>query len=100
MRLLPLTYNLQSFFIGFGGFCTTLINFKVVCFMQHFTHLLSSNDPDILLAALQDLVNINTSKLHLSGKLPESAMLNHHLLALSQGWGSKEEGLGMFSCVV
>ena len=27
-------------------------NCKVVCFMQHFTHLLSSKDPDILLSSL------------------------------------------------
>ena len=26
--------------------------------------------------------------------------MNRHLLALSQGWGSKEEGLGLFLCVV
>ena len=71
--------------------------------MQHFTHLLSSNDPDILLASLQALValvRISPSKLHLSGKLPGSAVLNVHFLALSQGWGSKEEGVGLFSCVV
>ena len=71
--------------------------------MQHFTHLLSSNDPNILLAYLQALValvRINPSKLHLSGKLPGSAVLNLHFLALSQGWGSKEEGVGLFSCVV
>ena len=27
-------------------------------------------------------------------------MLNHHLLDLSQGWGIKEEGSVLFSCVV
>ncbi|KAH9287706.1 hypothetical protein KI387_031823 [Taxus chinensis] len=71
--------------------------------LEHFTHLLSSNDPEILLAALHALValvKINPAKLHLSGKLPGSVVLNRHLLALSQGWGSKEEGLGLFSCVV
>ena len=76
---------------------------KVVCFMQHFTHLLSSSDHDILLAALQALVaivRINPFKLHLSGKLPGRAVLNLHFLALSQGCGSKEEGVGLFSCVV
>ena len=102
LKLLPLTYCLLSFFIGFGVFCATLITFKVVCFMQHFTHLLSSNDLDILLVALQalaSLVKINLAKLHLSGKLPGSAVLNLHFLALSQGWGSKE-GVGLFSCVV
>ena len=67
--------------------------------MQHFTHLLTSNDPDILLGALQALValvKIKPAKLHLSGKLQRSAVLNHHLLSLSQGWGSKEKGLGLF----
>ena len=70
--------------------------------MQHFTHLLSSNDHDILLAYLQALValvRINPSKLHLSGKMPGSVVLNVHFLSLSQGWGSKE-GVGLFSCVV
>ena len=27
-------------------------------------------------------------------------MLNLHFLTLSQGWGSKEEGVGLFLCVV
>lgn len=71
--------------------------------LEHFKLLLSSADPDILLAALETLsalVRINPSKLHGSGKLIGCGSLNSYLLSLAQGWGSKEEGLGLFSCVV
>ncbi|CAN6450843.1 unnamed protein product [Victoria cruziana] len=71
--------------------------------LEHFNHLLASTDPDILLAALQTLnalVKINPSKLHVSGKMIGCASLNSILLSLAQGWGSKEEGLGLFGCVL
>ncbi|ERN14346.1 E3 ubiquitin-protein ligase UPL2 isoform X1 [Amborella trichopoda] len=71
--------------------------------LEHFNLLLSSTDPEILLATLQtlaSLVRINPSKLHVNGKLLGCGVLNNCLLALAQGWGSKEEGLGLFSCVV
>ncbi|XP_031479304.1 E3 ubiquitin-protein ligase UPL1-like [Nymphaea colorata] len=71
--------------------------------LEHFNHLLASTDPDILLAALQTLnalVKINPSKLHVSGKMIGCGSLNSILLSLAQGWGSKEEGLGLFGCVL
>lgn len=45
-------------------------------------------------------MKINPSKLHMNGKLISCGALNTHLLSLAQGWGSKEEGLGLYSCVV
>jgi E3 ubiquitin-protein ligase HUWE1 len=72
--------------------------------LEHFKLLLSSTDPDILIATLETLcalVKINPSKLHASGKLVEcSSAINSCLLSLAQGWGSKEEGLGLYSCVM
>lgn len=70
--------------------------------LQHFKLLLASTDPEILIATLETLsalVKINPSKLHASGKLIGCGSVNSCLLSLAQGWGSKEEGLGLYSCV-
>ncbi|KAI6689207.1 hypothetical protein NL676_026035 [Syzygium grande] len=71
--------------------------------LEHFKLLLSSTDPEILIATLETLsalVKINPSKLHGSGKSVGCGSVNGFLLSLAQGWGSKEEGLGLYSCVV
>lgn len=71
--------------------------------LEHFRLLLASSDPEIVVAALETLaalVKINPSKLHMNGKLINCGAINSHLLSLAQGWGSKEEGLGLYSCVV
>ncbi|URE49838.1 Ubiquitin-protein ligase [Musa troglodytarum] len=71
--------------------------------LEHFKLLLASTDPDILIASLETLsalVRINPSKMHLGGKLIGCGSTNSYLLSLAQGWGSKEEGLGLHSCVV
>ncbi|XP_059637615.1 E3 ubiquitin-protein ligase UPL2-like [Cornus florida] len=71
--------------------------------LEHFKLLLSSTDPEILIATLETLsalVKINPSKLHASGKLVGCGSINSCLLSLAQGWGSKEEGLGLYSCVM
>lgn len=71
--------------------------------LEHFKLLLASSDPEIVVAALETLaalVKINPSKLHMNGKLISCGAINTHLLSLAQGWGSKEEGLGLYSCVV
>ncbi|KAG8048577.1 hypothetical protein GUJ93_ZPchr0009g267 [Zizania palustris] len=71
--------------------------------LEHFRILLASSDPEIVVAALETLaamVKINPSKLHMNGKLINCGAINSHLLSLAQGWGSKEEGLGLYSCVV
>ncbi|CAL9118924.1 unnamed protein product [Musa textilis] len=71
--------------------------------LEHFKLLLASIDPDIIIATLETLsalVKINPSKMHLGRKLIGCGSLNSRLLSLAQGWGSKEEGLGLHSCVV
>ncbi|KAF2299817.1 hypothetical protein GH714_003604 [Hevea brasiliensis] len=71
--------------------------------IEHFKLLLASTDPEVLIATLETLsalVKINPSKLHGSGKLIGCGSVNSYLLSLAQGWGSKEEGLGLYSCVI
>ncbi|KAJ3671897.1 hypothetical protein LUZ60_007976 [Juncus effusus] len=71
--------------------------------LEHLKLLLASTDPEILITTLETLaalVKVNPSKIHISGKLISCGALNSHLLSLAQGWGSKEEGLGLYSCVV
>ncbi|PPS03519.1 hypothetical protein GOBAR_AA17153 [Gossypium barbadense] len=71
--------------------------------LENFKFLLSSTDPEVLIATLETLsalVKINPSKVHGSGKLIGCVSVNSYLLSLSQGWGSKEEGLGLYSCVL
>ncbi|GJW28728.1 E3 ubiquitin protein ligase UPL2-like protein [Tanacetum coccineum] len=71
--------------------------------LEHFKLLLASTDPEILIATLETLsalVKINPSKLHVSGKLVGCGSINSCLLSLAQGWGTKEEGLGLYSCVM
>lgn len=70
---------------------------------QHLKLLLTSTDPEVLIATLETLsalVKIIPSKLHVSGKLIGCGSMNSCLLSLAQGWGSKEEGLGLCSCIV
>ncbi|KAG6644475.1 E3 ubiquitin-protein ligase UPL2-like isoform X1 [Carya illinoinensis] len=71
--------------------------------LENFKLLLSSTDPEILIATLETLsalVKINSSMLHGGGKLIGCGSVNSSLLSLAQGWGSKEEGLGLYSCVM
>ncbi|XP_065881477.1 E3 ubiquitin-protein ligase UPL2-like [Euphorbia lathyris] len=71
--------------------------------IEHFKLLLASTDPEVLIATLETLsafVKINPSKLHGSAKLVGCGSVNSYLLSLAQGWGSKEEGLGLYSCVM
>ncbi|XP_004501671.1 E3 ubiquitin-protein ligase UPL2-like isoform X2 [Cicer arietinum] len=71
--------------------------------LEHFKLLLASTDPEIIIATLETLfalVKINPSKLHGSSKLVGCGSVNSYLLSLAQGWGSKEEGLGLYSCVM
>ncbi|KAM6543817.1 hypothetical protein CsatB_008264 [Cannabis sativa] len=71
--------------------------------LEHFRLLLASADPEVLIATLETLsalVKVNPSKLHGSGKLVCCGSVNSYLLSLAQGWGSKEEGLGLYSCIM
>ncbi|KAJ6809622.1 E3 ubiquitin-protein ligase UPL1-like [Iris pallida] len=71
--------------------------------LENLKLLLASTDPEVLIDTLETLsalVGINPSKLHVSGKLIGCGSVNNHLLFLAQGWGNKEEDLGLHSCVV
>ncbi|CAK8568158.1 unnamed protein product [Lathyrus sativus] len=71
--------------------------------LEHFKLLLASTDPEIIIATLETLsalVKVNSSKLHGSSKMVGCGSVNSYLLSLAQGWGSKEEGLGLYSCVM
>ncbi|KAL9666925.1 hypothetical protein QQ045_001269 [Rhodiola kirilowii] len=71
--------------------------------LEHFKLLLSSTDPEVMIATLETLaalVKINPSKVHGNAKLVGLGSVNSCLLSLAQGWGSKEEGLGLYYCVM
>ncbi|GAB2292986.1 hypothetical protein Dimus_027209 [Dionaea muscipula] len=71
--------------------------------LEHLKLLLAATDPEVVLATLETLsalVKIHPSKMHVSGKLIGLGSINSCLLSLAQGWGSKEEGLGLHSCIV
>ncbi|KAK1393002.1 E3 ubiquitin-protein ligase UPL1 [Heracleum sosnowskyi] len=70
--------------------------------LEHFKLLLASTDPEILIASLETLSSLVkiSPKLHFSGKLVGLGSINSCLLSLAQGWGSKEEGLGLYACVM
>jgi len=62
-----------------------------VCGEQHLTSLLAAPDPDVVAATLQALVAF-VRKTHVSSvRWHGNTGLNDRLLALSQGWGGKEE---------
>ncbi|KAK9821448.1 hypothetical protein WJX81_000342 [Elliptochloris bilobata] len=65
---------------------------------DHLTSLLAAPDPDVVAATLQALVAF-VRKTHVSSvRWHGNAGLNDRLLALSQGWGGKEEGLDLVAC--
>ncbi|KAG5018915.1 hypothetical protein JHK87_014770 [Glycine soja] len=71
--------------------------------LEHFKLLLASTDPEIIISTLETLaalVKINPSKLHGSAKMVGCGSVNSYLLSLAQGWGSKEEGMGLYSCIM
>ncbi|XP_010542518.1 PREDICTED: E3 ubiquitin-protein ligase UPL1-like isoform X2 [Tarenaya hassleriana] len=63
---------------------------------QHLSLLLASTDGDIVEACLQTLAAFLKRQ---TGKYSiKDASLNSKLFSLAQGWGGKEEGLGLTSC--
>ncbi|XP_023632661.1 E3 ubiquitin-protein ligase UPL1 [Capsella rubella] len=63
---------------------------------QHLSLLLASTDPDVVEACLQTLAAFLKRQI---GKYSiRDASLNSKLFSLAQGWGGKEEGLGLMSC--
>lgn len=65
---------------------------------QHLSLLLASTDPDIIEACLQTLAAFLKKTI---GKYSiRDSSLNSKLFALAQGWGGKEEGLGLIATAV
>ncbi|XVE96691.1 hypothetical protein REPUB_Repub02eG0244500 [Reevesia pubescens] len=65
---------------------------------QHLSSLLASTDADVVEACLQTLAAFLKKTI---GKYSiRDASLSSKLFALAQGWGGKEEGLGLIACAV
>ncbi|KAK9941207.1 hypothetical protein M0R45_017826 [Rubus argutus] len=65
---------------------------------QHLSSLLACTDADVVEACLQTLAAFLKKTV---GKYSiRDASLNSKLFALAQGWGGKEEGLGLIACAV
>ncbi|XP_022735674.1 E3 ubiquitin-protein ligase UPL1-like isoform X2 [Durio zibethinus] len=65
---------------------------------EHLSSLLASTDADVIEACLQTFAAFLKKTI---GKYSiRDASLNSKLFALAQGWGGKEEGLGLLACAV
>ncbi|KAM6552582.1 hypothetical protein CsatB_013344 [Cannabis sativa] len=65
---------------------------------QHLSSLLACTDADVVEACLQTLAAFLKKTI---GKYSiRDATLNSKLFALAQGWGGKDEGLGLIACAV
>eukprot|EP00898_Chlorokybus_atmophyticus_P008084 jgi/Chlat1/8277/Chrsp78S07706 len=70
--------------------------------LQHLVALLRCQDLDVVIASLHTLVAFAKRSLqsNRSARWPGTGTLSSDLFALCQGWGSKEEGLGLLQCAV
>ncbi|GLT57481.1 hypothetical protein SLA2020_304490 [Shorea laevis] len=65
---------------------------------QHISSLLAATDADVVEACLQTLVAFFKKT---TGKcFFRDTSINSKLFTLAQGWGGKEEGLGLIACVI
>uniref|UniRef100_A0A2P2M8T8 HECT-type E3 ubiquitin transferase n=1 Tax=Rhizophora mucronata TaxID=61149 RepID=A0A2P2M8T8_RHIMU len=65
---------------------------------QHLSSLLASTDADVIEACLQTFAAFLKKTI---GKYTiRDPSLNARLFSLAQGWGGKEEGLGLIACIV
>ncbi|XP_048235103.1 E3 ubiquitin-protein ligase UPL1 isoform X2 [Ricinus communis] len=65
---------------------------------EHLSFLLASTDADVIEACLQTLAAFLKKTI---GKYSiRDTLLNAKLFSLAQGWGGKEEGLGLIACTV
>ncbi|CAH1444286.1 unnamed protein product [Lactuca virosa] len=65
---------------------------------HHLSSLLASTDADVVEACLQTLSAF--LKKSIGKHIIRDASLNSKLFAFAQGWGGKDEGLGLVSCAV
>lgn len=73
---------------------------SVYCSAEYVSNLLSDHNTDIVTLALEVLNSYlkRSAKLR-SGRLHIPLELGFRLLPFAQGWGAKEQGLGMLDCV-
>ncbi|KAL0033594.1 hypothetical protein WJX79_006288 [Trebouxia sp. C0005] len=65
---------------------------------EHLTTLLAASDQGVVTATLQAFVAL-VRKTHIASiRYPGGPEQNARLLALAQGWGGKEQGLGLVEC--
>ncbi|KAH0920548.1 hypothetical protein HID58_020566 [Brassica napus] len=74
--------------------CTNIHFFT--SYEQHLSLLLASTDTDVVEACLQTLASFFKRQNDIY--FIRDASLNSKLFSLAQGWGGKEEGLGLTSC--
>lgn len=67
-----------------------------ISYEQHISSLLASTDADVIVASLQTLAAFLKKPMEKCS--PRDASINAKLFALLQGWGTKEEGLGLIDC--
>ncbi|XP_021771401.1 E3 ubiquitin-protein ligase UPL1-like isoform X1 [Chenopodium quinoa] len=68
------------------------------CYEQHLSSLMASADADVVEASLQTLATFLKKTV---GKYSiRDASLSSRLLSFAQGWGCKEEGLGLTACTL
>ncbi|KAG8365159.1 hypothetical protein BUALT_Bualt18G0075300 [Buddleja alternifolia] len=65
---------------------------------HHLSSLLASTDADVVEACLQTLAAF--LKKSIGKYIIRDASLNSRLFSFAQGWGGKEEGLGLISCAL
>ncbi|XP_051125493.1 E3 ubiquitin-protein ligase UPL1 isoform X2 [Andrographis paniculata] len=65
---------------------------------HHLSSLLASTDADVVEACLQTLAAF--LKKSIGKYIIRDASLNSRLFCFAQGWGGKEEGLGLISCIL
>lgn len=96
-----LTHAFRSFIPFFFFPSPPLISSLIMYSMllqQHLSSLLACTDADVVEACLQTLAAFLKKTI---GKYSiRDASLNSKLYALAQGWGGKEEGLGLIACAV
>ncbi|EFJ18137.1 ubiquitin-protein ligase, UPL1 [Selaginella moellendorffii] len=68
--------------------------------LEHLTVLLASTDPDIVLDTLLTLASYvkRPAQVARAFRVHRDPVMNGKLFSLSQGWGGKEEGLGLLAC--
>ena len=70
--------------------------------LQHLSSLLASADTEIVIASLQTLAAFVKKSIQSNRAVRwhGDQTLNLRLFSLAQGWGSKEEGLGLVACAM